>query len=79
MKIAQKSILRIKDMLKKDKENIPEPLINLIKNDLFAVFKNYLDICSEDLNLKYYVDEDNMYTFEVLLKTNRIKKVKFFN
>ncbi len=79
MKLAQKSILRIKDMLRRDKENIPAPLISLIKNDLYSVLNNYLDISPEDIILKYYIDEDNLYNFEVSLKTNRVKKVNFLN
>ena len=79
MKSAQKSILRIKDMLKRDKESIPVPLINLIKNDLFNTLNNYLDIYPEDINLSYYVNNDSMYHIEISLESNRIKKVNFLN
>lgn len=79
MKLAQKSILRIKDMLKRDKESIPVPLINLIKNDLFNTLNNYLDIYPEDINLSYYVNNDSMYHIEISLESNRIKKVNFLN
>lgn len=79
MKLAQKSILRIKNMLKRDKESIPIPLINLIKNDLYNILNNYLDIYPEDINLKYYINNDSMYHFEINLETSRIKKVNFLN
>lgn len=79
MKLAQKSILRIKDMLRRDKENIPEPLINLIKNDVYSILNNYLEISPNDINLKYFIDDENLYNFEVALKTNRVKKVNFLN
>ena len=43
MKIAQKSLLRIEKMLKYDKERISQPLLNLLKSDIFSVFDSYFE------------------------------------
>ena len=77
MKIAQKSMLRIKDILKKDKENVSRPLLSLIKSDFFSVMNRYFEVKLEDVFVSYYVGEDNKYHFEIKVTTNRLKKLNF--
>ncbi len=77
MKIAQKSMLRIKDILKKDKENVSRPLLSLIKSDIFSVMNRYFEVKLEDVFVSYYVGEDNKYHFEIKVTTNRLKKLNF--
>ena len=77
MKIAQKSMLRIKDILKKDKENVSRPLLSLIKSDFFSVMNRYFEVNLEDVFVSYYVGEDNKYHFEIKVTTNRLKKLNF--
>lgn len=79
MKIAQKSLERLKDILKRDKENISQPMLNMIKSDIYNVINAYLDVKQNDLNIKYFINEDGFYEIDLKIKTNRIKKVQFFN
>ena len=37
MKLAQKSLLRIEKMLKFDKERVSQPLLSLLKSDIYSV------------------------------------------
>lgn len=78
MKIAQKSIMRMKNILKQDKESLSLPLLNMIKSDVYGVFSNYININPEDIEIKYFVDSDGFYDFELKMKASRIKKVNFF-
>jgi len=80
MKLAQKSILRIKNILKQDKESVPEPMLNMIKNDILSLLCNYMDLTTnrENINLVYYVDDNGKYNFELKLQASRIKKANFF-
>lgn len=79
MKIAQKSLERLKDILKRDKENISQPMLNMIKSDIYNVVNAYLDVKQNDVNIKYFINEDGFYEIDLKIKTNRIKKVQFFN
>ena len=79
MKIAQKSLIRIKNILKKDKEKISQPLLNMIKSDLFNVVKSYLDVNQNDISIRYFINEEGIYEIDLKIKTNRIKKVQFLN
>lgn len=77
MKIAQKSMLRIKDILKKDKENVSKPLLALIKSDIYSVMCGYFEVKLEDVLVSYYVGEDNKYHFEIKITSNRLKKLNY--
>lgn len=79
MKIAQKSLERLKDILKRDKENISQPMLNMIKSDIYNVVNAYLDVKQNDVNIKYFINEDGFYEIDLKIKTKRIKKVQFFN
>jgi len=79
MKIAQKSLERLKDILKRDKENISQPMLNMIKSDIYNVVNAYLDVKQNDVSIKYFINEDGFYEIDLKIKTKRIKKVQFFN
>lgn len=78
MKLAQKSLLRIKDILKQDKEKISEPLLVQIKSDLFDALKCYFDIVLQDINVSYFVNQFGKYQIDISLTSNRVKKINFF-
>ena len=44
MKLAQKSLLRIEKMLKFDKERVSQPLLSLLKSDIYGVFDSYFEV-----------------------------------
>lgn len=78
MKLAQKSLLRIKDILKQDKEKISEPLLVQIKSDIFDTLKCYFDIVLQDVNVSYFINESGKYQFDISITSNRVKKINFF-
>lgn len=79
MKIAQKTLLRMKTILKNDKEKISLPLINMIKTDVFTIINNYFEVCPEDITLTQMVNEEGFYDFDIKIKASRIKKINFLN
>ena len=79
MKIAQKTLIRMKSILKNDKEKISLPLLNMIKTDVYAIINNYFEVCPEDINLVQSVNDDGFYDFDIKIKASRIKKVNFLN
>lgn len=78
MKLAQKSLIRMKSILKQDKEQLSQPFLNMIKNDIANIINSYLDF-KDNITIKYIVDEDGFYNFQINIKANRLKKVNFYN
>lgn len=78
MKIAQKSLLRIEKMLKYDKERISQPLLNLLKSDIFSVFDSYFEMNLEDISISYFVGEDGKYHFKFDVGARRMKRPTYF-
>ncbi|MBQ9793231.1 MAG: cell division topological specificity factor MinE [Clostridia bacterium] len=78
MKLAQKSLIRMKSILKQDKEQLSQPFLNMIKNDIANIVNSYLDF-KDNIAIKYFVDEDGFYDFQINIKANRLKKVNFYN
>ena len=54
MKLAQKSLLRIEKMLKFDKERVSQPLLSLLKSDIYSVFDSYFETSLEDICISYF-------------------------
>lgn len=79
MKLDKKTIIRLKDILKQDKENVSRPLLSLIKSDVYSVFSNYFETKLEDVEIIYYVGEDNKYHFDVRVLAQRPKKMNFLS
>jgi septum formation topological specificity factor MinE len=77
MKTAQKMTLRLKNMLKHDKEKVSQPLLNMLKSDIFQIVNNYFELRLEDMDISYFVDADGNYQFEIKLSSKRIKKANF--
>lgn len=79
MKIIQKSIDRMQNILKHDKDQVSLPFLNMIKSDIYCVLNGYLNIFPEDINIKYYIEDNGLYNFDIKLRANNIKNIKFFN
>ncbi len=79
MKVAQKTSLRLRSMLKHDKEKISLPLLSLMKSDIFQIVGNYFELRLEDMNISYYVDDDGKYQIEIKLMSKRVKKANFLS
>ena len=71
MKLAQKSLIRMKSILKQDKEQLSQPFLNMIKNDIANIANSYLDFKNEDIEIKYFVNENGFYNFQIEIKANR--------
>ena len=78
MKLAQKSLLRIEKMLKFDKERVSQPLLSLLKSDIYGVFDSYFETSLEDITISYFVGEDGKYHFKLDIGAKRMKKPTYF-
>ena len=78
MKLAQKSLLRIKKMLKFDKERVSQPLLSLLKSDIYGVFDSYFEPSLEDISISYFVGKDGKYHFRLDIGAKRMKKPTYF-
>ncbi len=79
MKTAQKSMDRIKNILKMDKENISLSLISLLKSDIFSVIDGYFVSSLQDIKMNYYVSEDGKYHLSFEIECSRIKKLNYLS
>lgn len=77
MKLAQKSMQRIKNILKRDKEDFSPTLLSLIKSDIYELLSNYFELALNDIKISYYVDDDGKYNFKIDMQSNRIKKQNY--
>lgn len=78
MKLAQKSLLRIEKMLKFDKERVSQPLLSLLKSDIYSVFDSYFETSLEDISISYFVGSDGKYHFRLDIGAKRMKKPTYF-
>ena len=79
MKLAQKSINRMKNILRQDKEKIKQPLINMLKSDVYSCISGYFEIYPGDIDIVYTIDENGFYVLDIMLKSRKIKKINFPN
>lgn len=78
MKYAEQSYDRLKDILKKDKENISPQLLNLIKTDLYQVLKGYFDLELKDVSLTYEIESSGVYHFCIDYFAKNVRHNSFF-
>ena len=64
---------RLNHVIKKDKENNPQFLINVIKSDFYYLINNYFEVEFGDIDLQIDVDDSNNYVIKVEAKGNRLK------
>jgi len=79
VKVAQKTSLRLKNMLKQDKEKVSLPLLSLMKSDVFQIVGNYFELRLEDVFVSYFVDVDGNYQIEIKLMSKKVKKANFLS
>ena len=78
MKCAEQSFDRLKDILKKDKENISVQLLNLIKTDLFQVLNGYFELGLKDISLTYHIKDNGKYHLSIDVLANNVRHNLFF-
>ena len=49
-----------------------------INGAVFTTWRGVLGESENDIEIKYFVDSDGFYDFELKMKASRIKKVNFF-
>ena len=78
MKTLNKSIDRLSQMLKADKQNLSESFLQQVKSDVFEVLNKYFSISTEDVKLNYVVTNLPEYSVSINFSTKRIKNMMFF-
>lgn len=65
----------LEQIIKTDKNYISQKLKHLIKQELYTVISNYLNVDEFDLKILYL---NNSYTLTLTTKANRIKNINLF-
>ncbi len=78
MKTLNKSLDRLSQMLKADKQNLSDSFLQQIKSDVFEVLNKYFCISIEDVKLDYLITNLSEYNILINLKSKRIKNMMFF-
>ena len=67
---------RLKDVIKKDKEESPSFVKDVIKSDFFYLINNFfeVDFCNIDINIE--VNEKNMYNISLQAVGDRAKLLR---
>lgn len=65
----------LEQIIKADKNYISQKLKHLIKQELYTVISNYLNVDEFDLKILYL---NNSYTLTLTTKANRIKNINLF-
>lgn len=64
---------RLRNVLKSDKRDNPNKILNVLKSDILYVLKNYMEITSDDLDVNINVTSSGTYSITILANVNRLK------
>lgn len=64
---------RLKNVLVIDKKDNPNKILNVLKSDILYVFKNYMEINNENLEVNIAVTQLGTYNITVLANVSRLK------
>lgn len=64
---------RLRNVLKSDKRDNPNKILNVLKSDILYVLKNYMEITSDDLDVNINVTSAGTYSITILADVNRLK------
>lgn len=67
---------RLSSIIKKNKENSPEYMADVIKSDFFYLINNYFEVDFNDINVEILVDEKNNYNINLTCLGDRIKLMR---
>ena len=70
---------RLKSMIVLDKQEVPQKINKLLKAEILFVFRNYFEICSEDVELNISVLNTGKYEITVRGESNNIKIAHVFS
>lgn len=77
MSILQKSLIRMQNILKMDKKDLPISLKKELKTEVFLLLRQYFEIELNDVDLSYFINDKNQYEIDFKIKTSRIKNTQF--
>lgn len=66
---------RLENITKKDKDNNPKCLLEIIKSDFFYLISNYFEVDFNDIDISIG-EENNKYTIDVRCWGDRIKLMR---
>ena len=64
---------RLRNVLKIDKRDNPNKIINVLKSDILYILKNYMEINSDNLEVNINVTSVGTYNITILANVNRLK------
>lgn len=70
------NVSRLNNIIKKNKENSPEFISDVIKSDFFYLINNYFEVEFDTVDVKIEVDDKNCYSIVTKCKGDRIKLMR---
>ena len=64
---------RLKDVIKKDKEDSPRFVKDVIKSDFFYMINNFFEVEFKDIDIDIDVDQNNKYSITIQAIGDRAK------
>lgn len=64
---------RLKNVLKSDKRDNPNKILNVLKSDVLYILKNYMEINSDNLDVNISVTSSGAYNLTILANVSRLK------
>ena len=77
MKKASESIERARNILIKDKLNLPDGFRALLVGDISSLLSHYFDLVEPFVKMKIEVDLDGNYIISAVCRAERVKEVPF--
>ena len=68
---------RIKQMLINDRKENPDKIISLLRSEIFYIFKNYMDIKIDDIELNIGIDNNGKYVVSINAEVGRLFLAKY--
>lgn len=68
---------RLKNVLKSDKRDNPNKILNVLKSDILYILKNYMEINSDNLDVNINVTSMGTYNITILANVNRLKTLNY--
>lgn len=70
------NVSRLNNIIKKNKENSPEFIADVIKSDFYYLINNYFEVEFDDVSVQISVDEKNCYDIVAKCKGDRVKLMR---
>ena len=64
---------RLDNVIKKDKQNNPQYMKEVIKSDIFYILNNYFEVQFDDIDISVDLTDNNMYNLRINAMGDRMK------